>query len=272
LKQILSKEEIIKRYKKYWNPRTEKAKDELLDKSIADTEKQLRKYYSTTMQRVVGDFEATYEKLLNRMRDGKQATPADLYALDRYWQMQARLRDELQKLGDKQAALYSKKFVEEYLDFYNFFAIPSQEEYRTISTENAMAAIRQIWCADGKSWSDRVWDNIGKLQQTLNDNLIECVVTGKDTKGLKKLLQDEFTVSYSKADSLVRTEMAHIAKESTVERYRAMGVKRVKVWASKDERRCEICGKLHEEEFDINEKIPIPAHPRCRCTIRPIIE
>lgn len=33
-----------------------------------------------------------------------------------------------------------------------------------------------------------------------------------------------------------------------------------------------MCGKLHEKRFNIYETIPIPAHPRCRCTIIPVVE
>lgn len=44
------------------------------------------------------------------------------------------------------------------------------------------------------------------------------------------------------------------------------------MWADEDERRCEQCGKLHKKRYKVTEDAPIPAHPRCRCTIIPIIE
>jgi hypothetical protein len=50
--------------------------------------------------------------------------------------------------------------------------------------------INRVWVADGKSWSERVWDNTEKLQQTLNDNLVHCLVAGKKTTDLKNLLQE----------------------------------------------------------------------------------
>ena len=79
--------------------------------------------------------------------------------------------------------------------------------------------INQIWCADGKSWSNRVWKNTDKLQQALNDNLIHCVLTGKKTTELKNILQNDFNVSYHRADSIVRTEMAHIQTQAAQKRY-----------------------------------------------------
>lgn len=131
--------------------------------------------------------------------------------------------------------------------------------------------INQIWCADGKSWSSRIWTNTDKLQQALNDNLIECVVGGKKTTQLKEMLQKDFNVSYNRADSIVRTEMAHIQTQAAQQRYKDSGIQQVEIWADKDERRCDVCGKLHKTKYPVNGAIPLPAHPRCRCCIIPVI-
>ncbi|MBQ9913543.1 MAG: minor capsid protein [Clostridia bacterium] len=131
--------------------------------------------------------------------------------------------------------------------------------------------INNIWCADGKSWSDRVWTNIDKLQQTLNDNLIDCVVTGKKSTELKNILQNDFDVSYHRADSIVRTEMAHIQTQAAQQRYKDAGIEEVEVWADYDERRCDICGELHETRHNINGVMPVPAHPNCRCVVIPVV-
>lgn len=256
----------------YWAERLAKSQAELTARNIKQTEKQLAKYYKSSMEKVIGQFEETYIKLLSRIEEGKTPTPADLYKLDSYWNMQAQLRKELQKLGDKTSVLFSYKFEAEFNDIYNSIALPSGKAFSTISKENVMQMINQIWCADGKSWSSRIWTNTDLLLEALNNNLIDCVVAGKKTTELKKLLQEEFGVSYSRADSLVRTEMAHIQTQAAKQRYTDYGVKEVEVLADEDERRCEICGKLHEKRYPIGAKVPIPAHPRCRCCIVPVVE
>lgn len=53
-----------------------------------------------------------------------------------------------------------------------------------------------------------------KHSDTLNEHLIHCVATGKTPGELKKLLQEDFGVSYGRADSLVRTELAHIQTQA----------------------------------------------------------
>jgi hypothetical protein len=74
--------------------------------------------------------------------------------------------------------------------------------------------INQIWCADGKSWSSRVWKNTELLQQELNDSLIDCLLTGRNPSELKQRLIERFNVAYNRADSIVRTEITHIQTQA----------------------------------------------------------
>lgn len=256
----------------YWIKRNLQAQERLTTKSQAQVKRQLRKYYKKATLDVIGRFEKTYNKLLLSISEGREPTPADLYKLDAYWQAQGYLREELRKLGEKEIAELSKQFELHYFDVYYAIAIPGQEEFTQIDTAIVEQMINQIWCADGKSWSQRIWGNNEKLLKALNDNLIHCVVTGKKTSELKQLLQEQFNVSYNRADALVRTELAHIQTQAAEKRYKDYGIQEVEVWASKDERRCEICGKLHQKRFPIGAQMPIPAHPKCRCTIIPVVE
>lgn len=256
----------------YWQERQAKAQEKLTAKSVKETEAQLTKYYLHSMEKIIGQFEQTYNKLLLSIAEGREPTPADLYKLDKYWEMQAMLKQELQKLGDKQHTLMSKRFVEQFRLVYETMAINDGLYFREIDWATAQQMINQIWCADGKSWSSRIWTNTDKLQQALNDNLIDCVLTGKKTSELKKLLQEQFNVAYNRADSIVRTEMAHIQTQAARQRYLDTGISEVEVWADEDERRCDICGDLHLKRFSIYDVMPIPAHPRCRCCIIPVVE
>ncbi len=256
----------------YWNERAAKTQAALTNKSIKQTEKQMKLYYQSAMKKTLDNFEKTYEKIFQRLSEGKEVSPADLYKLDSYWQLQGQLRNELQKLGDKQAALLSKNFMKQYQAIYEAIAIPGGKAFTTLDTQLAQQMINQIWCADGKSWSQRIWENTERLAEALNENLIHCVATGQKPGELKKLLMNEFGVSYSRADALVRTELAHIQNQAAQQRYKDYGIKEVQVWADEDERRCEVCGKLHKTIHPINGSLPIPAHPRCRCSIIPVVE
>ena len=256
----------------YWKDRQAKAQEELLKRGIEETEEQIIRYYKKTMEEVIGQFEAIYNKVLSNISEGINPTPADLYRLDSYWKMQAQLAHELQALGDKQAKYLSNQFVAQYRAAYKSLALADGGAFSQVSHETALQMINSIWAADGKSWSNRVWNNINKLQQELNDKLIECVLTGKPTEVLKQQLMERFNVSYHRADSIVRTEYAHIQTQAAQQRYKDNGVKMVEIWADYDERRCDVCGKLHQKQYSVYDAMPIPAHPRCRCTIIPVIE
>lgn len=256
----------------YWKERQAATQAKLTEKSIEETEKQLVKYYQRANKEVVGQFEKTYDKLLLSISEGRAPTPADLYKLDTYWQMQGQIQKELQKLGDYQLELFNKNFIEQYQNIYKAIAFKDNAFFGEISRETAQQMINQIWCADGKTWSDRVWNNLSYLRETLNEGLLDCVLTGKKTTELKNILQERFNVSYNNADMIVRTEMAQIQTQAARQRYEDSGVQEVEILADKDERRCEICGKLHKKRFPIGAAVPIPAHPRCRCCIVPVID
>ena len=257
----------------YWAERQAKAQDIITQKNTVEIEKQLAKYYRQSMNKVVKEFELTYKTYLLNTQQGLQSSPATLYKMDSYWQMLGQLREELQKLGDKQSVLLNRQFVTQYKQIYRAAALTDAiGGFDSVSLDAAAQIINEIWCADGSSWQSRIWKNTEKLQQALNDGLIECVVSGADSNRLKNKLVEQFNVSYSRADNIVRTELNHIQTQAARKRYEDAGIRKVQVWADKDERRCEICGKLHEKIFSVNEQMPIPAHPRCRCRIIPYIE
>lgn len=102
----------------YWRRRMLDAQKQVTDKGIDALNKQLRQYYKKVMQRTIDDFEAIYDKVLANAEEGKQITPADLYNLDKYYKIQAQLRDRLQQLGDKSCNAMSDAFQEEYKQIY----------------------------------------------------------------------------------------------------------------------------------------------------------
>lgn len=256
----------------YWSRRNIEAQRRVSELNIQEIERKLIKYYTKAQKEIIGQFIETYNKVLLSITDGRTPTAADLYKLDTYWQGQTQLREMLKALGNKEAELLSQMFIKQYQDIYESIAIPGAEAFNTLDLTMAAQVIESIWAADGKAWSERIWDNTALLAQTLEDELIHCVIAGKKTTELKHLLQERFDVSYRRADMLVRTEVAHITTTAAQKRYEDAGLQEVEIWADKDERRCEHCGKLHQKRFPIGSKLPIPAHPNCRCNVLPVVE
>ena len=256
----------------YWADRMAKSQDRLSKKNIAAIEAQIKKYYGNAARQIIADFEATYNKILAQQEEGKTPTPADLYKLDKYWAMQGQMRQELRKLGEKQIAALTKQFEVQFFDVYYSIGIEGAEAFSTIDKSMVDQLINQIWCADGKSWSQRIWGNTERLAEKLNEQLVNSLITGSKTSDLKRILQEEFNVSYSRADALVRTEMAHIQTQSAQQRYKDYGVEMVEVWVDEDEKTCPICAKHEGEKYPINARMPVPFHPRCRCCMIPVVD
>ncbi len=256
----------------YWKDRETAARHALMNKSQKEIDKQLKKYYVRLSKQLIKDYEALYDRVLLKQANGEQISPATLYSLDKFWELQAQTRKRLNKLGAFQQALLSKVFQVFFQQSYNSINIKGLEAFNTLDDAAVKQVIERIWAADNKSWSERIWNNTAQLQQTLEDGLIECVAAGKKTTQLKKILQQRFNVSYSRANTLARTELAHVQTAAAQQRYIDYGIKEYEFYADEDERRCEICGKLHQKRFPIGSTPKVPQHPNCRCVILPVIE
>ena len=256
----------------YWANRIKKNQERIQDKTIKSINYELQKYYGRATERVIRDFEAVYNKILNQVEDGKEPTPADLYKLDKYWEAQAQMRKELERLGNKELKLLSKAFEVNFFEVYYGLALPGEAAFSTVDTEIVNQLINGIWVADGKQWSQRVWENTQRLAQTLNEELIHIVATGKKDTDLKKVLQERFDVSYHRAETLVRTEVAHIQTEAAKKRYQDYGIEYVEVLVDPDDRTCELCKALQGKRWKTTETPPLPVHPNERCCLVPVID
>lgn len=256
----------------YWQDRMHASQNAVSAKTQKEIDKHVRKYYQQLSKQVIAEYESLFNEIVAKQAAGEAISPATLYAMDKYWAMNAQLTKRLSKMGSKLQAMMTKLFQIAYWRSYNSIKIEGLKAFTTLDDAAVQQIINSVWCADGKSWSQRIWNNTALLQQTLDEQLIHCVVAGKKTTQLKELLQDRFNVSYGRADALVRTEIAHIQTEAAKQRYTDYGIQQVEIWADKDERRCEVCGKLHKKKYPVGAQVPIPAHTNCRCCIVPVVE
>ena len=256
----------------YWADRQEATLNIISDRTEEEINKRLDRYYMSVMNKVMDDFEAVYNALMAQIKDGEQITVAKLYQLDKYWQMQAKLRMLCEQLGNKTATLLSKQFEEEWEDIYKAAAFPSAEEFIHVSESNAKAMVNTAWLPDGKTFSTRVWDNMDKLITTLDGELISVVTAGRSTNDLRKRLMERFTVSRAQANTLIRTEVCHIQTAAAEQRYKDSGLEEY-VFLGREEHELDCdCKKLNGKKFRFDDPSAPkpPRHPNCRCRIAPV--
>ncbi|MEQ7215602.1 ADP-ribosyltransferase [Enterococcus asini] len=130
----------------------------------------------------------------------------------------------------------------------------------------------------GKTFSQRLWGNVSKLEERLSNAIVNSVGAGKGMRDILATMKNDPQVSAlfkreedkfdSAIENLVRTEYAHFAVEGIKKSFADTGVKRAISWSAEDERVCSICGGMHGKEVKENESGP-PYHGRCRCTLMP---
>lgn len=270
------KESSIKKKVDYWANRQENELNKISNKTEGEIATQLNKYYEKVMYQVIRDFEEVYNKLMATITAGTKPTVADLYKLDRYWQMQANLRNLCEALGNKEVALLSKAFEEQWEETYMAAALPSELDFSQISESNAHAMVQTIWLNDGKTFSDRIWQSTTNLASTLNEEFVHMIVSGRSDADLRKklmtIVHDNVGNARARVNTLIRTETAHIQYAAAEKRYKDSGVEEFIVLGREEHPlKCD-CKKLDGTRwrFDDPNAPKFPRHPNCRCRIKPI--
>ena len=265
----------------YWEDRQEDELNKITNKTEIEINKQLDKYYVKAMKQVIKDFEDTYNALMAQITAGEKPTVAKLYALDRYWQMQGSLKRLCEELGNKEVELLSKQFEKQWEEIYQAAALPSDDAFTFVSESNAEQAIKSTWLADGKTFSDRVWQSSEDLVASLNEDFVHLVVTGGDTRDvvnrLENMVADNVQNKRAKARTLVNTEINHIQTEAAAKRYKDSGLEEY-MFLGREKHQKELkcdCKKLDGKIFSFAEKVVgrncPPMHPNCNCRIKPIM-
>ena len=270
----------------YWERRIQQQTDLLFDKTLLDTEKELKKKYKQALEDTLADIKDLWDKLQKESADGV-IKPNDLYRYNRYFQVKNNLNERLKRLGLSEDKIYRRKFMNTYFDTQDMLSEyvayltkqPQMKSTSSFTMEQQNAAekvLESIWCSDGKHWSDRIWSNKNKLQDRIEKGLMDCISRGVSKDELVKTLMDDFGKGFSDADRIARTELTYVQNQAAKDRYEAAGIKKYQYLAEIDSRTSNICKELNGKEFNftvssVGENMP-PMHTNCRSTIIPVVE
>ena len=141
--------------------------------------------------------------------------------------------------------------------------------FSAVTAEKIDRVLNSRW--SGMNYSDRIWRNTTGLAQTLKEELLLSLITGRTDRETAEIIQNKFATGASTARRLVRTEASFLANEMEAESYKECGIERYIYIATLDVRTCkEDCAPLDNKRFllserKIGENYP-PMHPWCRCT------
>ena len=130
--------------------------------------------------------------------------------------------------------------------------------------------------ANGKDFSQTIWDNADKLINYLKYDFASGIARGDSYQKLTDALQNRFlTVNKNDAYRLVYTEGTYVMAESTMQPF-TEDFEQYKVSTAADGKVCSKCADISHQVFYIKDRTPgvnfPPMHPWCRCTFEIYVE
>lgn len=178
------------------------------------------------------------------------------------------------QMADYIARTYSDSYYHSVFEIQKGTGVGSS--FAALDKRRVNTVINKPWAADGKNFSDRIWEDKIKLVNTLHNGLTQSFIRGESPDKLIANIAKEFDVKKSVAARLVNTESAAYASKAHEDGYKAIGLEKYEILATLDSKTSEICqemdGKIIDmKDYQIGVTAP-PFHPNCRTTTVPWYE
>ena len=130
--------------------------------------------------------------------------------------------------------------------------------------------IAKPWTADGKNFSDRIWQQKAQLVDELHTQLTRNCLLGKAPDDAIKTISNKFGVSKSQAGRLVMTEEAYFHSEAQREAFKELDVEKFEIVATLDNKTSDICREMDGKHFPMSEYEPGRTAPPFHCWCRSV--
>lgn len=142
-----------------------------------------------------------------------------------------------------------------------------------LDTNKVNTIIHKPWAADGKNFSDRIWEDKTKLINTLHTGLTQNFIRGEAPDKLISSITKEFNIKKSAAARLVMTESAAYSSQAREKSFKALNLSKYEIVATLDSSTSEICREMDGKVFDMKDyQVGVtapPFHVWCRTTTAP---
>ena len=146
--------------------------------------------------------------------------------------------------------------------------------FSNISEKEIAHALSINW--SGKHYSKRIWKNTQGLAETIKEEMVISLLTGRTDREAAQTFEKTFHTGMIQARRLVRTESAFIHGELQKRAYEEAGIKKYRYVAILDLRTSELCRGLDGKTFLVSEAMAgknyPPMHPWCRSTTINIVD
>ena len=255
----------------YWQDRIAEQREKSYERLNEDTERELARIYREQAKGLRDDALEAFAKMEADKKSDAPLAANDLYRSRRYRTLLDEVNARLKALGQEQIRVTEPAIVKAYEDMLGlvdenvpqgYCVSPSLLNAHAI---DATQVVNQVWCLDGKKFSDRVWADKQRLLPQIKRALSDALVQGKSPWEIAKAMSDRLEVSRENAFRLVRTETAHAQVYAQTQRYKEYGFTEGRFLASA--KSCPECRELDGNVYALDKlESMLPVHPRCTCT------
>lgn len=146
--------------------------------------------------------------------------------------------------------------------------------FSNISQKQISQVLSMNW--SGSHYSQRIWKNTQELSETLKQELLVSLLTGRTDRETSEVIMNRCGAGAMQARRLVRTEGCFLSGELTARSYEECGIEKYRYLATLDLRTSKICRELDGKIFSMKDrkagKNYPPMHPWCRSTTISVID
>lgn len=135
-------------------------------------------------------------------------------------------------------------------------------DFAALDDRKIRKVINKPWAADGKNFSERVWQNRQKLVGELNTELTRSIMLGEDPRKAIDAIAKKMGTSKANAGRLVMTEGAFFSSAAQRDCFSELGVEQYEIVATLDSHTSEICQEMDGRVFPMSQwEVGVTAPP-----------
>lgn len=200
--------------------------------------------------------------------------------------LQLQVQNSIETLRNKENEMLEDYLIKNYEDTYyhSLYEISKgfnlKTSFATLDRNKINQVIGKPWLKDGKTFSDRIWQDKEQLINTLRTKITQSFITGSTldeaVEDISKFVSDKIKNKEYVARRLLETESAAYASKAQIEAFKSTDVEKYEIVATLDLHTSEICQEMDGKVFNISDQeigvtVP-PFHSHCRTVIAPYFD
>jgi phage protein len=200
--------------------------------------------------------------------------------------LQLQVQNSIETLRNKENEMLEDYLIKNYEDTYyhSLYEISKglnlKTSFATLDKNKINQVIGKPWLSDGKTFSDRIWQDKEQLINTLRTKITQSFITGSTldeaVEDISKFISDKIKNKEYVARRLLETESAAYASKAQIEAFKSIDVEKYEIVATLDLHTSEICQEMDGKVFKLSDQevgvtVP-PFHCHCRTVIAPYFD